>query len=100
MSRPAADGVRTLRLLPVGRIEAGDPSAVRGLAVRVRTDPDPSADLAGVGGFASVTTDDQGRFTIPTIAAGTLGLSFGHRWDLPGRRRMGNRSRAESDRRT
>ena len=89
MPRPDADGVRTLRLMPVGRvvgrIQAGDPRAVRGLAVRVRTDPDPSADVAGVGGFASVVTDDQGRFTIPAIAAGTLAVSVEYRWDLPWR---------------
>ena len=75
----------------VGRIEAGDPQAVRGLAVRVRTDPDPAADVAGVGGFASVVTDDQGRFTIPAIAAGTLALSVEHRWDLPWRGRPAGR---------
>ena len=79
MPRPDAAGVRTLRLMPVGRvvgqIQAGDPRAVRGLAVRVRTDPDPAADVARVGGFASVVTDDQGRFTIPAIAAGTLVVS-------------------------
>ena len=86
MPGPDASGVRTLRLMPVGRvvgrIQAGDPQAVRGLTVRVRTVPDPAADVVG---FASVVTDDQGRFTIPAIAAGTLVLSFEHRWDLPWR---------------
>ncbi len=86
MPGPDASGVRTLRLMPVGRVEgriqAGDPQAVRGLTVRGRTVPDPAADVVG---FASVVTDDQGRFTIPAIAAGTLVLSFEHRWDLPWR---------------
>ncbi len=70
----------------VGRIEAGDPRAVGGLAVRVRTDPDPAGDVGKLGGFASAVTDDQGRFTIPQIAAGTLALSVEYRWDLPWRR--------------
>ena len=87
MPRPDAAGVRTLRLMPVGRIagriEAGDPRAVRGLAVRVRTDPDPAGDVGKLGGFASAVTDDQGRFTIPQIAAGTLAVSVEYRWELP-----------------
>ncbi len=89
MPRPEPGGVRTLRLMPVGRvvgrIQAGDPQAVRRLAVRVWTDPGPAANLPGAGGSASVVTDDQGRFTIPAIAPGTLVVSFEHRWDLPWR---------------
>ncbi len=89
VTRPDAEGVRTLRLLPVGRVVgqilAGDLQAVRGLTVRVRTDPDPSADVAGVGGWASVVSDDQGRFTVPAIAAGTLAVSVDLRWDMPWR---------------
>ena len=69
----------------VGQIQAGDPQAVRRLAVRIRTLPDPSAALTGVGGFASVVSDDQGRFTVPAIAAGMLALSVDLRWDLPWR---------------
>jgi len=87
--RPDAEGIRTLRLAPAGRvegrIEAGDARAVRGLAVRMRTDADPSADVAGVGGLAWVVTDDQGRFSVPAIAAGTLAISFEQHWDLPWR---------------
>ena len=89
MPRPDAAGVCTLRLMPVGRVvgqvQAGDPRAVRGLAVRVSTDPDSSVNVARVGGFASVVTDDQGRFTIPALAAGTLWLWFEYRRELPWR---------------
>jgi hypothetical protein len=89
MTQPDAAGVRTLRLLPVGRvvgqIQAGNPQAVRGLPVRVRTDPDPTAEASGVGGFASVVTDEQGRFTIPAMAEGTLRLSIELHRDLPWR---------------
>ena len=74
-----------------GRIQAGDPQAVRGLAVRVRTDPDPRPTRPELGGFASVVTDDQGRFMIPAIAAGTLAVSFEHRWDLPWRGQLAGR---------
>jgi hypothetical protein len=87
--RPEAEGVRTLQLMPVGRIagqvQAGDLQAVRGLAVRIRTVSDPSAEVAGVGGWASVVTDDQGRFTVPAIAAGMPAMSVDLRWDLPWR---------------
>ncbi len=89
MPRADAAGVRTLQLLPVGRvagrIEAGDVQAVRGLTLRVWTDPDPS-DFCGL---ATVVTDDQGRFVIPAIATGTLALAIEHRWDLPWRGRLG-----------
>ena len=89
VTRPDAGGVRTLRLAPVGRVVgqilADDLQAVRGLTVRVRTDPDPSADVAGVGGWASIVTDDHGRFTVQEIAAGVLAVSVDLRWDLPWR---------------
>ncbi len=95
MTRPDAEGVRTLQLRPVGRIvgqiQAGDPQAVRGLAVRIRTLADPSTALTGVGGFASVVSDDQGRFTVPAIASGMLSLSIDLRWDLPWRSLLPNR---------
>jgi hypothetical protein len=98
-TRPDAEVVRTLRLLPVGRligrIVAGDLEAVRGLTVRVLTDPDRSADLAEIGGWASVVTDDQGRFTVPALAAGTLAVSVDPRWDLPWRSRPVSRSRVQ-----
>jgi hypothetical protein len=99
MPRPEPDGARTIRLLPVGRvvgrIEAGDPAAVRGLAVRVRTDADPATEVSGIGGFAAVATDDQGRFTIPAIATGSLELSFEHRLDLPWRGGMVGRPQVQ-----
>ncbi len=99
MPRPDPAGVRTLRMMPVGRVvgqfRAGDPQAVRGLTVRARTVPDQSVDAAGVVGFASVITDDQGRFTIPAIAAGTLVLSFEHREDLPWRGRPTGRPQVQ-----
>jgi hypothetical protein len=89
VTKSDTDGVRTLRLLPVGRvvgqIQADDSQAVRGLTVRLRTDPDPSADVVGVGGSASVVTDDQGRFAVPAIAAGKLAMSVDYPWNLPWR---------------
>ncbi len=88
-SRADAEGIRTLQLMPVGRIagqvQAGDPQAARGLAMRIRTVSDPSAIDAVIGGWASVVTDDQGRFTVPAIAAGMLLISVELRWDLPWR---------------
>ncbi|MBX6314252.1 MAG: carboxypeptidase regulatory-like domain-containing protein [Isosphaeraceae bacterium] len=90
--RPNAEGIRTLRLAPVGRVAgrltAADPQAVRGVTVRLRSFVDPSADLTGVGGVAEVSTDDDGRFTVPALAAGMLAVALDLHWDLPFRGRF------------
>jgi hypothetical protein len=67
------------RLEPVGCVvgqvvaEAGKP--VSGLPVRAETFPD-GYDLSGTIGSAAVTTDANGRFEIPAIAAGRLAVTL------------------------
>jgi hypothetical protein len=73
-----AGGVRAITLNAAGRltgrVQADDPSAARGLEVIVLTRPRASAGLwpAGKG---RTTTDADGRFEIPALAAGTLALN-------------------------
>ena len=76
------------RLEPAGRVtgrvvaEAGNP--VAGLRIRAEGFPD-GYDLGGTIGSATVTTDANGRFEIPAIAAGRLALilDLRARPDLP-----------------
>ncbi len=76
------------RLEPAGRISgrivaAGD-GPISGLRVRAVTFPQ-GYDLGGTLGFAMATSDADGRYEIPAIAAGRLSLSldFRSRPDLP-----------------
>ncbi len=77
-----------IRLEPAGRLagrvvaEADKP--VAGLTVRAETFPD-GYDLGGTLGAATATTDANGRFEIPAIAAGRLVLTLDlrSRPDLP-----------------
>src|SRR4029077_11636458 len=57
-----------------GRVQADDPSAARGLEVVARTMPQASSgrQMTGVG---LATTDADGRFEIPALAAGRLALN-------------------------
>jgi hypothetical protein len=77
----------TIRLAAVGRvagrIKAEDPGAVRGLVVRMRTTAEGSDQALALGGEATVTTDDQGGFQVPAIAAGTLVLAIDFPAELP-----------------
>jgi len=73
----------TVRLAPVGRVSgqvmAGRPEAVRGLIVLATTRAEVSRDEENpiyVEGSAQATTDAQGRFEIPAVAAGELSLEF------------------------
>ena len=54
----------------VGRVVAEDPRAIAGLSVRVVSSTGGRGSAHA--GFAEATTDAEGRFEIPTIAAGTL----------------------------
>jgi protocatechuate 3,4-dioxygenase beta subunit len=93
-------GERVVRLSPVGRVEgrvaADDPRAVRGLAVHVRTAPDAAADELGAGGTAEARTDEQGRFTVPAIAEGSLAVMLEPRLDLPFRGLFNDRPAVEA----
>src|SRR6185312_2146192 len=55
-------------------VVADDPAAVRGLTVYASTRPDVLKPPFTVG-QARVTTDAEGRFTIPALAAGQLALN-------------------------
>jgi hypothetical protein len=74
----AVGGVHAIALKPAGRltgrVQADDPSAARGLEVIART-----WSRATVGpqtmGDARTTTDAEGRFEIPALAAGQLALN-------------------------
>jgi protocatechuate 3,4-dioxygenase beta subunit len=83
---PGGDGVRSLTLWAAGRVEgrvtAGDPRAVRGLTLHLSTRADPSDDPL-TGGFAEATTDEAGRFMVPTLAEGALTVKFVPHLDLP-----------------
>jgi protocatechuate 3,4-dioxygenase beta subunit len=85
--RPDADGVRTIALAPAGRVEgrltAGDPRAVAGVAVRLHSSVDDVDAEVGAGGVAEVVSDDDGRFNVPALAAGTLAVSFRPHGELP-----------------
>jgi hypothetical protein len=85
-TRPGEQAV-AIRLAAVGRvagwIKAEDPTAVRGLVVRMRTAAEASDEALALGGEATVTTDDQGRFQVPAIAAGTLVLAIDFPAELP-----------------
>ncbi len=67
-----------------GRLQAGDPSLVKGWQVRAftyagdRWAPDPQTT-----GFAEGTTDAEGRFAFPAIAPGSLDLVFDPPRELP-----------------
>ena len=90
--RPVPRGEWGLNLSPAGTIEgrvvASDPRAASGLSLRLRTVSDASNTEAGTGGFARALTDEQGRFHVPAIAAGTLSLAFEPHPDLPFRGRF------------
>jgi hypothetical protein len=76
--RAEAGGVSAIRLKPAGRLTgrvlADDPSAARGLEVIAMTRSGTSAgpQMAGEG---RATTDAEGRFEIPALAAGALALN-------------------------
>jgi protocatechuate 3,4-dioxygenase beta subunit len=79
---PAQPGPKRARLLPVvavaGRLvpEEGGPERARGWRVRAWTNDlvsDPRRQR--MAGYASATTDDEGRFTFPELAPGSLNLS-------------------------
>jgi hypothetical protein len=67
---PREDGRKPIALKPVGRVVgrvvADDPAATRGVAVVIGT----QFDGGEIAGSAAVTTDDQGRFEVPALAAG------------------------------
>ena len=57
-----------------GRVLADDPSAARGLEVIAMTRP-PASTRPQMNGNARTTTNAEGRFEIPAIAAGELALN-------------------------
>jgi protocatechuate 3,4-dioxygenase beta subunit len=74
----SARGSEKIALVPLavvgslkGRLTADDPRAVRRRRLRFATWQIPSDERAG-GGLAEVTTDDDGGFHVPAIAAGSL----------------------------
>ena len=85
---PDTTPASTFQLEPAGRVSgrvvAGSGGSVSGLKIRAETFPD-GYDLGGTLGFAAVTTDANGRFEIPAIAAGRLALTLDlrSRPDLP-----------------
>jgi protocatechuate 3,4-dioxygenase beta subunit len=79
--RPPTGGPKIVRLRPAakvsGRLVGGDPDLVRGWKVSALTAP--SDGLTARDGYwvgeADTTSDDEGRFEIPAIAAGSLTLT-------------------------
>ncbi len=75
LSRPAAGGLSTLDLSPVGsicgRLVDDQGAALPATRVRLATWVEPRDELAG-GGLAELTTDAAGEFRAPVIAAGVL----------------------------
>ncbi|HZW31241.1 MAG TPA: carboxypeptidase regulatory-like domain-containing protein [Isosphaeraceae bacterium] len=74
----AAGGARAITLKPAGRltgrVQVEDPSTARGLEVIVLTRPRTTAG-PWVTGEGRTTTDAEGRFEIPNLAAGELRLN-------------------------
>jgi Carboxypeptidase regulatory-like domain len=74
----ADEGVHVIKLQPVGRlrgrVQADDPSALRALEIRALTRPRASAGPHFLG-EGRATTDSEGRFEIPALAAGKLALN-------------------------
>ncbi len=76
---PAKDDPITVRLAPVGRIDGrlvaphGEP--IRGVVIRATSQVGGYAG-SGQGGLARAACDEQGRFTIPAIAAGLAALEI------------------------
>ena len=58
----------------IGRVQADDPSAARGLEVIAMTRPQAPGGPQ-TSGEGSATTDAEGRFEIPALAAGKLALN-------------------------
>ncbi len=79
---PLAFGDPTARLARAGRVEgrvvADDPAATRGRAITLRTGSGTSSR-----GLASVVSDSEGRFVVPTLAEGPLKLMVTPRSDAP-----------------
>jgi protocatechuate 3,4-dioxygenase beta subunit len=78
---PISSGPKTIRLRPTGRVSgrlvADDPTAVRGWSIYASTMPDDDpTERNSWAGTAEVTTDAEGRFTLPSLAAGKLSLFF------------------------
>ncbi len=84
---------RTIRLRQVGRVEgrviAVRPEHVRGLTVFLTTEDrghDPTTGQTE--SEATAVTDDQGRFTVPNLASGTLKVGVGVAREWPVRPRI------------
>ena len=75
---PGAGGAQLITLKAAGRLsgrlQAVDPSAARGLEVIAMTQPQASTGPQ-TSGEGSATTDAEGRFEIPALAAGKLALN-------------------------
>ena len=67
-----------------GRLTADDPEMVKGWRVRAYArSGDPTGREPGTTGYATGTTDDEGRFSFPVIAPGVLQLDLKPPGDLP-----------------
>jgi hypothetical protein len=76
---------KIVRLRPVGRFKGrlvGDPQVIRRQPLRVSGFATPD-DPVRFSYFQEITTDDDGRFDIPTIAAGPHGIRTVERCDSP-----------------
>jgi hypothetical protein len=66
----------TIRLRPAGRVEgrivAQRPEWARGVRIRLTTLPEKADDPNAPQGTAQLVSDDEGRFTVPAIAAGSM----------------------------
>jgi len=97
----SGEHVLPIRLAAVGRIagriKAENPRAVRGLVVRMRTAAETSDEALAPGGEATAATDDQGRFQVPAIATGTLGLTIDFPAEFPFRGGFDGRSEVTPD---
>jgi hypothetical protein len=85
---PASPSPKRVSLRPAvalkGRLVADDPKLARGWQVRAYTrSGKPSAPEPDTTGSATGTTDDEGRFSFPSIATGSLQLVLKPPGELP-----------------
>jgi hypothetical protein len=79
LPRLKPDEAAIVSLAPVGRLfgrlTADEPTAVRHRKLRFTTWQVPGDESAG-GGVAEVVTDEEGRFDVPAVAAGSLSFEL------------------------
>lgn len=106
----SSDAETTIRLRPAGRVEgrviADYPGLVRGVRVYLTTRSTADGSSASnpsspmIEGHAQAISDDQGRFVVPALATGVLGISASVEQGRPLRPRLPEGLQVEGDRTT